>query len=128
MKLFMSLLNKKSKKKIIILPSWAEIVDIMHDKGLSYSDDVKIEMVIYSVDKEKRFIILNSNKGCFKYNYEILRPFDEDELQWMGEDVLPAFWAPIDDARCSLYGTLSEAIQELKSEPEFISNFDVNEI
>ena len=85
-------------------------------------------MVIYSVDKEKRFIILNSNKGFFKYNYEILRPFDEDELQWMGNDALPAFWAPTDDARCSLYGTMSDAIKELKSEPEFISNFDVNEI
>lgn len=128
MKLFKSIFNKKNKKELIILPSWAEIVEIMHDKGLVFSDDVKIEMVIYSVDKAKRFIVLYSNKGFFKYNYEILRSFDEDELQWMGKDALPAFWAPIDDTCCSLYGTMSEAIKELKSEPEFKSNFDINEI
>ena len=54
---------KKKKVDIPPMPPCDEIVESLYDKELNYSDSLKICRVIYSNDKSKRFIILESNKG-----------------------------------------------------------------
>ena len=60
-------------------PSWSETVSIMFDKQLCYADEVVD--VIYAPDKTKRFVLLKSDKGYFRFVYEELHPFTEEE--WM---------------------------------------------
>ncbi len=71
---------KKKKVDIAPMPPYDEIVKSLYDKELIYPDSIKICQVIYSKDKSKRFVVLKSNKGFFKYTYEEVCVFDE--LDW----------------------------------------------
>ena len=53
---------KKKKDDTPPMPPYDEIVKSLYDKGLNYSDSLKICRVIYNNDKSKRFIILESDK------------------------------------------------------------------
>ena len=41
----------------------------LYDKALQFAND-EIKKVIYSNDRSKRFILLKSEKGFYKYIYE----------------------------------------------------------
>ena len=98
MKWIKSLFKKKSPT-IAPMPPYDEIVKSLYGKDLSYSDATKIRKVIYSKDNSKRFIVLESNKGFFKYTYEEICVFDE--LDWNShygyiDGIEPGWWKPKD--------------------------------
>lgn len=116
----------KNKKSLLQIPPINEIADALYDKQLSFTDE-KIVKVIYSTDKTKRFIILKSSNGFYKYTYEEICVLDADEWKYCCnyENAYPAFWE-IKDKFCgqSFFGTENEAILSMKQESEYILHFD----
>ncbi len=127
MKLLKSLFKKK-KADISPLPPYDEIVKSLYNKELVYADSLKICKVIYSNDNSKRFVILESNKGFFKYTYEEICVCDE--LEWCSlyghiENMKPGWWEPKDKSFAySFFGTENEALAALKCEPEYKQFFE----
>ena len=105
------------------MPSWSEIVEIMHDDApLCYSDEVV--RVIYSDDQEKRFVLLKRQDGLYRYSFERLTACDEDEWRWnsIDPDELPGYWAPMGGG-ISLFSSEQEAWHDLVSSPEYKTFF-----
>ena len=101
------------------VPAIEKIADYLYDKQLSFTDyeDVK---VIYSSDKTKRFIILKSSNGFYKYTYEEISVCEYDTG---GE--YPAFWETKDKfCAQSFFGTEDEAFLSMKQESEYIKYFE----
>ena len=116
----------KNKKSLLQIPPINEIADALYDKQLSFTDYEVVE-VIYSSDKTKRFIILKSTNGFYKYTYEEICVLDEDEWKYCCnyENAYPAFWETRDKPfACSFFGTENEAFLSLKQESEYILYFD----
>ena len=130
MKLLKTFFGRKKKQKTdnIPMPSYDEIVKSLYDKDLVYSDSFKICKVIYSKDNSKRFVVLESNKGFFKYAYEEICVFDE--YDWAPyychiENINPGWWKPKDRSSAySFFGTEREAMIALKSEPQYKQYFE----
>ena len=105
------------------MPPYDEIVKSLYDKELNYLDSLKICRVIYSKDKSKRFVILESDKGFFKYTYEEVCVFSEfDWTSYFGyiENIEHGWWEPKDRSFAySFFGTEEEALKELKFESEY---------
>ena len=114
--------RKSSKGLPRTMPSWSEIVEGMHDTSLNYVDEVV--KVIYSDDQAKRFVLLKRHDGIYRYSFERLYAYDEDEWQWncMGSDALPGYWVPLDRS-VSLFGSEQEAWRDLISSPEYKTFF-----
>ena len=119
---------KKKKVDIDPMPPYGEIVKSLYDKELNYPDSIKICQVIYSKDKSKRFVVLKSNKGFFKYTYEEVCVFDE--LDWTShyayiENIQPGWWESKDRSFAySFFGTEQEAVEALKRETEYKQFFE----
>lgn len=119
---------KKKKVEIPSMPPYDEIVKSLYDKELNYPDSLKICQVIYSKDKSKRFVVLKSDKGFFKYTYEEVCVFDE--LDWTSlfayiENIKLGWWEPKDRSFAySFFGTEEEALQALKCETEYKQFFE----
>ena len=118
------------KKKAVAppMPPYDEIVKSLYDKELDRSDSYKICRVIYCNDKSKRFIILKSNKGFFKYTYEEVCVFDE--LDWTShfgciENINPGWWEPKDRSFAySFFETEEGTLEALKRETEYKQFFE----
>ena len=117
---------KKKKVDIPPMPPYDEIVKSLYDKELDYPDSIC--QVIYSKDNSKRFVILESDKGFFKYTYEEVCVFDE--LDWTSyyayiENIKPGWWEPKDRSFAySFFGTKEEALEALKRETEYKQFFE----
>ena len=122
------LFKRKKQAEPIPMPSYDEIVKSLYDKDLVYSDAIKICKVIYNKDNTKRFVVLESKKGFFKYTYEEICVFDE--LDWNNyycfiENIEPGGCEPKDSSfTYSFFGTENEAIIALKSEPIYKQYFE----
>ena len=120
--------QKEQQIDPIPMPSYDEIVKSLYDKELVYSDALKICKVIYNNDKSKRFVVLESNKGFFKYTYEEICVIDE--LDWTShycyiKDTKPGWWESKDRSfSYSFFGTEKEAMTALKSGPVFKQYFE----
>ena len=106
------------------MPSFDDIVDMLYNTGLSFSEDLEIINVIYSNDRTKRFIVLKSLNNFYKYTYEEICICDEDEWEYLNrcnlEDVRPAWWEPKDRAFAySFFGREEEAMASLQSTSEY---------
>ena len=119
---------KKKKVNITPMPPYDEIVKSLYDKELNYPDSIKICQVIYSKDKSKRFVVLKSNKGFFKYTYEEVCVYDErvwTSLFSYIENTKPGWWEPKDRSFAySFFGTEEEALEALKRETEYKQFFE----
>ncbi|MBQ8719467.1 MAG: hypothetical protein IJY65_00340 [Clostridia bacterium] len=98
---------KKKKEKAPAMPPYDEIVKALYDKDLDYSDSLKICKVIYSKDKSKRFVVLASDKGFFRYTYEEICVLDK--IDWNSYydygypgNIKPGWWEP-KDRFCSFF-------------------------
>ncbi len=117
---------KKNQKTI---PPIEEIAETLYDKQLSFTG-YEIVKVIYSSDKTKRFIILKSTNGFYKYTYEEICVLGEDEWKYCCNDAnaYPAFWEPRDKSSAySFFGTENEAFLSMQQESEYILHFDREE-
>ena len=116
------ILKRKRKKAYPI----EEIVEALYDKQLSFTD-YEIIKVIYNSDKTKRFIILKSTNGFYKYTYEEICFLDEREFRNLCNDYIeyPAFWETRDkSSAASFFGTENEAFLSMKQESAYILHFD----
>ena len=106
------------------MPSWAEIVPMMYDKGLDGWQD-EVVRVIYNSEQTGRFVILKNRHGCYRYVLEILHPFDEDEWSCIGSQpgALPAMWRTADTGGVSLFSDMDEALKAVKATPEYMAFF-----
>lgn len=126
-KLFLKKFFKSEKEnECSPIPLIEEIVDVLYDKNLSFSD-YEVIKVIYSRDKTKRFILLKSIKGFYKYTYEEICVLDEEE--WVMccnfPNAYPAHWEPKDKSYgYSFFGTENEAFLSMKQEYEYIQYFE----
>ena len=120
--LFKKLFNKRENINVLPIPPFSEIVEMMYDKSLCFSEDLQVVKVIYNEEKTKRFILLKSVNGYYKYTYEELCVFDEEEWMYIcnQEDAVPAWWNPKDRSFAySFFGTEEEALTMLKQEGEY---------
>lgn len=120
---------KKQNNKTNIPPisPLSEIVEMMFDKGLSFSDNLQVIKVIYNEEKTKRFIVLKSTNGYYKYTYEELCVCDEEEWRYIcnQDNTAPAWWNPKDGSFAySFFGTEQEALTGLMQEKEYKQYFD----
>lgn len=129
MSLFSKIFRKNKKNDSIpSIPPFSEIVEMMYDKSLSFSEDVRVIRVIYNEEKSRRFIVLKSVNGYFKYTYEELCVFDEEEWMYIcnQENAVPAWWNPTDRSFAySFFGTEEEAVKMLMQEREYKQYFNI---
>ena len=105
------------------LPSFEETVELMQYKGLLYVD-YEVLNVLFSNDKQHRFVIVKSNKGFLSYNFETL--FYDEDLFYIAGDTLPAYWSPSSSKIKPVFGDIEALMREVKSTPEYKSYFDNN--
>ena len=119
------LLRNKKEYKTTQIPSLEIAAKELYGKQLSFTEDLKLIKVIYSNDKTKRFIILKSIHGFYKYSYEEIYIYDEQEWMYIGnkKNDYPAFWLPKGDFERSFFGTKEEAFAEMIHESEYINFF-----
>ncbi len=122
----MFLFRKKAPKPIPPIPTWDEIVDHMQGKELEYFDDCVVD-VLYSKDRSRRIVFLQSENVYCKVVYEEIRVFDEDEWVYFCNDPdrYPAWWEPVNSSinTKSFYGNKEEALKEVKYSYEYITFF-----
>lgn len=127
MNLFSKLFGIKRKKSTNVpIPPFSEIVEMMYDKSLSFSENLQVMKVIYNEEKTKRFVVLKSVNGYYKYTYEELCLFEEEEWMYIcnQKDAVPAWWNPKDRSFAySFFGTEEEAISMLMQEGEYKQYF-----
>lgn len=112
--------------KIPPIPPIEKIAEDLYDKQLSFVDK-EIVKVIYNKDKTKRFILLKSSNGFYKYTYEEICVVDEDEWSVCYDvpDAYPAYWLPKDKTFAySFFGTENEAVVSMKQEAEYLQYFE----
>ena len=116
--------RKRTARHIAPMPYWEEIVPMMYDKGLDCWSD-EIVRVVYNPEHSKRFIIMKSEHGYYKYVYEIPHQFDEEEWMYIGSQLgaLPAMWEPVGDNCVSLFSGMEEALEAIKALPEYKLHF-----
>lgn len=123
MKLFSGKKNKIST--IPPIPPIEEIVEELYGKSLSFCDYDVIK-VIYTKDKTKRFILLKSHSGFYKYTFEEIFVFDEDEWSVCCDipGKYPAYWSPNDRTFAySFFGTEEEALSSMMQESKYLQYF-----
>ena len=122
----MFLFRKKATTPLPPIPTWDEIVDHMQGKELKYFDHCVVD-VLYSKDRSRRIVFLQSENVYFKAVYEEIRVFDEDEWVYFCNDPdrYPAWWEPVNSSinTKSFYGTKEEALNEVKYSYEYINFF-----
>ena len=120
------LLNKKKQQSIPPIPTIEEIAEELYNKSLSF-EDYEVVKVLYNKDKTKRFILLKSSNGFYKYTYEEIYVYDTDEWNLCCNipDSYPATWTPKDRKfGYSFFGTEEEADISMKQESEYLQYFE----
>lgn len=128
MSLFSNLFSKRKNMVMPPMPPFSEIVEMMYDKCLSFSEDLTVIKVIYNEEKTKRFILLKSVNGYYKYTYEELCVYDEEDWTYIcnQEDAVPAWWNTKDRSFAySFFGSAEEALTMLMQESEYMQYFDI---
>jgi len=98
-----------------------EIVSWLYENQLN-SSDTEADEVLYSRDKTRKFVISKNDKGYYTIKYEVVHFRDEEENGAYME--IPGWWegepCVIDH---SFFGTLDEALAEIKLTPEYYMYF-----
>lgn len=101
----------------------SEIIEKMYDKSLGFQDE--IQKIIYSKDKSLRYVILKKENGIFYYVFEKINLYDEEVPECLKNDpnAVPAYWNGFSTPR-SFFGTLEDAVKNLKFEVEYMQYFE----
>lgn len=104
--------------------SMSEIAERMYNKSLDCFTG-KVLKVIYSENKTERYVILKNENGIIHFVFEKIELYDEETLNYFegSPDALPAYWNGFDTPR-SFYGTLEDALNNLKFEPKYRQYFE----
>ncbi|MDE6475109.1 MAG: hypothetical protein K2L70_08430 [Clostridia bacterium] len=112
------------KQTEIPKPTWEEIVSMMYDEDLCCQEDYEIVQVIYSADKEHRYVISKSDTNRLTYEYQKLQVYDEEEMAYFPSGSLPAYWLPIENVAKPIFDDINILMRELKAEPQYKTFFD----
>ncbi len=107
------------------MPEWQDIVEMMYDRNLD-SFQGKIIKVLYSKDKTARCVVLKDKTGTFRYCFEILYQFDQDEWEYIcnKKDAFPAMWIePNGEKTVSIFDTEESVMRELLCDPYYKIHF-----
>lgn len=121
--------KRKKNTKAPSIPPFSEVVEMMYDKNLCFSEDLQVIKVIYNEEKSKRFILLKSVRGFYKYTYQELCVLDEEDWMYIcnQKEALPAYWNSKDRSFAySFFGTEEEALTMLMQEWEYKQYFIKN--
>ena len=121
MSLFSRIFRRKVNQIIPPMPSWDTIVEMMRDKHLD-TFAYEVVDVTYSTDSSMRYVILKGDNQLLTYQLEAIYKLDEDEWKYICscDDALPAMWKPCGESgRKSVFESMEELINEMKSEPEY---------
>ena len=125
--MFDKLKKRFSRKEKIdyVLPSHTEIVDMLYDKHLDFSDETVIK-IVYGANNEHRVVILKNSDGYFRYIFERIEEYDADEMKYFSgyPDRFPAEWREVDDMRFSAFGSEKEAWNDLIATSEYKTYFN----
>lgn len=125
MKWLKSLFGKKKKIDAPLppIPPFEEMVEYLYDKKLPVEKG-EIIKVIYSKDRSKRFIVLKSNKGFYKYICEEICIYDMLDWEYFAfvNNAYPAWWETVLEEK-SFFGTVEEAMYALILEAEYKNYF-----
>lgn len=104
--------------------SMSEIAERMYNKSLDCFTD-EVLKVIYSESKTERYVILKNENGIIHFVFEKIELYDDNELDFAyGNPVFPpAYWNGF-DTPSSFYGTLEDALNNLKFEPKYRQYFE----
>ncbi len=106
------------------LSPWEQTIEDMRDQDLDCFDGV-VEAV-YSKDSTRRFVILQGADGRFRYEYQELRPYTQEEREFFAQAGRPAdaFWT-IDctKSECPGWLTAEDARREMQNEKEYKEYF-----
>lgn len=104
--------------------SMSEIAERMYNKSLDCFTD-EVLKVIYSENKTERYVILKNENGIIHFVFEKIELYDEEMLYYFegSPDALPAYWNGF-DTPSSFYGTLEDALNNLKFEPKYRQYFE----
>ena len=103
------------------IPSWEEAVRLMQGRQLEFVDEVV--RVIPSRDSARRFVLLKSDKGFYKFRYEMLVPYDDESESFGTYDHPAVYWLDPESVAVSLCADEQTALRELESSPEYIEHF-----
>ena len=113
-------------KSYPVIPPWKEIVEHMQGKGLRRFVDT-ILRVIPSRDRSRRILILQSDSGFYKVEYEELHVYDAEEWAYLWNILnrYPAWWEPVQSSlnTVSFYGTMEDAVKAIQESPEYKTHF-----
>lgn len=104
-----------------------EIAEIMYNKQLRYIENIEVVYVVYSKDKSKRFVVTKNSKGFYKFEYQEICLFDEQEWLYICnyEDALPAYWSSVDDLNSySFYGSEDDVMKALWQDVKYRQYFE----
>ena len=109
------------------MPPWEDVISLMYNRGLDALCGEVIR-VFYSGDKSKRCVVLKDEKGFFKYHFEELYQFDEQEWKYTHKDqnTLPAMWETL-PSQCggSLFEREEDLMRDLVLQPEYKQYFNL---
>ena len=124
--MFDKLKKRFSRKEKIdyVLPSHTEIVDMVYDKHLDFSDETVIK-IVYGANNEHRVVILKNSDGYLRYIFERIEEYDADEMKYFwgiptacrqsGERSMTAFFC---------FGSEEEAWNDLIATSEYKTYFN----
>jgi hypothetical protein len=118
-------MKKRKKAGLSPMPSYSEIVESLYGRYPSFVEGITVKRVIYSKDRAKRFIIIKSDKGFYKYLYEEICVCDADEWEMISaiEGAEPACWAPKNTIGASFFENERDAEIAITFEPEYSDYF-----
>jgi len=105
-----------------------EIIEAMYQKQLLFCGEV--QRVIYSAERDMRYVILKNSRGMLYYVFERILPWSDYDLEYIAHtsDPLPAEWVQwTDNQSKSYFSEMTELITELKTEPIYKEYFGESE-
>ena len=121
-----SLFKKETSCEVPPMPSYQNVVEMMFDQYLDVFA-VEVVRVIYSKNKEMRYVVLRDENGLFSYQIEAIYQYDEHEWKYIYSAdnlALPAMWEPLNGIICnSIFENEEDLLRELKCEPIYMQYF-----
>ncbi len=104
--------------------AWEETVASMHDQDLDSFDGVQNS--VYSKDGARRFVILLSPDGRYRYEYQELIPYSQEEREFFAQmgRTSGAYWS-IDCTKSESPGwpAPEDVLREMQQEKEYKKYF-----
>ena len=117
----MGLFRKKEEHPVPPMPSWEEVVEQLHDKGLDWFAQEVVE-VLYSQDGAMRYVILRRDSGVLSYVLQKICMEDPEEWERLHSigllhPIKAGWWESVPPSDgSSFFNSLADLREELQRE------------